>query len=184
MSCKGCAYAALLSGMWCCDYLSMTGHRRPCPPGEGCTVRKEGDLTKKGSAFMKRRGWDTAEAKALYDQKLSDTEIAGKVGTTASAVAFWRRGLGLPANPGRHPPPQEGPEPNVTPPPPASPPPRPLALPSVKGPVELSVELDGRAFALRAPDLEGAAWIHSYAGQLLEDMGQIAMKLKEEMDDD
>ena len=48
-------YAALLSGAWCCDYLSVTGHRRPCPPGEGCTVRKEGGLTKKGSAFMKRR---------------------------------------------------------------------------------------------------------------------------------
>lgn len=132
---------------------------------------------------MKRRGWDTKKAKALYDQRLSDAEIAGKVGTTSSAVAYWRRGLGLPANPGRHPPPQEDPAPNVTPPPLVSPPPRPLALPSVKGPVELSVELDGRAFALRAPDLEGAAWIHSYAGRLLEDMGQIAMKLKEEMDD-
>lgn len=183
MSCKGCAYAALLSGAWCCDYLSMTGHRRPCLPGEGCTVRKEGDLTKKGSAFMKRRGWDTEKAKALYDQKLSDAEIAGRVGTTASAVAYWRRGLGLPANPGQHPPPQEEPEPKAVPSPPASPPPRPLALPSVKGPVELSVELDGRAFALRAPDLEGAARIHSYAGRLLEDMGRIAAEREEGTDD-
>ena len=47
MSCKGCAYAVLLSGTWCCDYLSVTGHCRPYPPGEGCTVRKEGDLTKR-----------------------------------------------------------------------------------------------------------------------------------------
>lgn len=131
---------------------------------------------------MKRREWDTEKARTLYDQKLSDTEIAGRVGTTASAVAFWRRGLGLPANSGQHSPPQEEPEPKVIPPAPASPPSRPLALPSVKGPVELSVELDGRAFALRAPDLEGAAWIHEYAGRLLEDMGQIAVKLKEEMD--
>lgn len=182
MSCEGCVYAVLLSGAWCCDYLLMTGHRRPCPPGEDCTVRKEGDYTKKGSAFMKRREWDTDKAKALYDQKLSDAEIAGRVGTTASAVAYWRRGLGLPANPGQHPPPQEEPEPKVIPPPPAAPPSRPLALPSVKGPVELSVELDGRAFALRAPDLEGAAWIHEYAGRLLEELGQIAVKLKEEMD--
>lgn len=179
MSCEGCVYAVLLSGMWCCDYLLMTGRRRPCPPEENCTVRKEGDLTKKGSAFMKRREWDTEKARALYDQKLSDAEIAGEVGTTASAVAFWRRGLGLPANPGQRPPPQEEPPSKAAPPPPVSLSSRPLALPSVKGPVELSVELDGKAFALRAPDLEGAAWIHEYAGRLQEDMRWIASKLKE-----
>lgn len=183
MSCKGCAYAVLLSGTWCCDYLSLTGHCRPCPPGEGCTVRKEGDLTKKGSAFMKRRGWDTEKAKALYDQKLSDAEIAGRVGTTASAVAFWRRGLGLPANSGQRSPSRpEIPEPKAVPPPPVSPLPRPLALPITKGPVEMSVEMDGHAFALRAPDLEGAERIYEYAGRRLEDMGQIAMKMKEETD--
>lgn len=65
-------------------------------------------------------------------------------------------------------------------PPPASPPSRPLALPAMKGPVELSVELDGRAFALRAPDLEGAAWIHEYAGRLLEDMRRISGNGKDE----
>lgn len=184
MSCKGCAYAVYLSGAWCCDYLQIVGHRRPCPPGEGCTVRKTANLTKKGSAFMKRREWDTEKAKALYDQKLSDVEIAGRVGATASAVAYWRRGLGLPANQELRPPPLEALGSKPAPPPPVSPPSRPLALPAMKGPVELSVEMDGHAFALRAPDLEGAAWIHSYAGQLLEDMGQIAMKLKEEMDDD
>ncbi|WP_297301122.1 hypothetical protein [uncultured Oscillibacter sp.] len=184
MSCKGCAYAALLSGAWCCDYLSMTGHRRPCPPGEGCTVRKEGYLTKRGSAFMKRRGWDTEKAKALYDQKLSDAEIAGRVGTTASAVAFWRRGLGLPANQGQRPPSRpENPESKAASPPPVSPPLRTLALPSTKGPVEMLVEMDGHAFALRAPDLEGAERIYEYAGQLLKDMGQAAAKLKEETDD-
>lgn len=131
MSCKGCDYAVLLSGEWCCDYLSVTGHRRPCPPGEGCTVRKEGDLTKTGSAFMKRRRWDTEKAKALYDQKLSDAEIAGRVGTTASAVAFWRRGLGLPANQGQRPPSRsENPESKAASPPPVSPPLRTLALPA------------------------------------------------------
>lgn len=183
MSCKGCAYAVRLSGTWCCDYLSVTGHRRPCPLGEGCTVRKEGDLTKKGSAFMKRRGWDTEKARVLYDQRLSDAEIAAKVGTTTSAVSFWRRGLGLPANSGKRPPPQEDPEPKAAPSPPVPSPSRPLALPITKGPVEMSVEMDGHAFALRAPDMDGAAWIHAYAGRLLEDMGQIAVKLKEEVDD-
>lgn len=181
MSCEGCFYAVLLSGAWCCDYLLMTGRRRPCPPGEGCTVRKAANLTKKGSAFMKRREWDTEKAKALYDQKLSDAEIAGKVGATTSAVAYWRRGLGLPANPERHPPSRpEDPEPKAAPPPPVSPPSRPLALPTMKGPIELSVELDGRAFALRAPDLEGAAWIHEYAGRLLEDMRRVSGNGKDE----
>ena len=176
MSCKGCAYAVYLSGAWCCDYLQIVGHRRPCPPGEGCTVRKAANVTKKGSAFMKRREWDTEKAKTLYDQKLTDTEIAGEVGATASAVAYWRRGLGLPANLERHPPPQD-PEPKAAPFP--FPPSQPLALLTTQGPVELSVEMDGRAFTLRAPDLEGAAWIHEYAGRLLGDMGRIAAELEE-----
>ena len=176
MSCKGCAYAVYLSGAWCCDYLQIVGHRRPCPPGEGCTVRKAANVTKKGSAFMKRREWDTEKAKTLYDQKLTDTEIAGEVGATASAVAYWRRGLGLPANLERHPPPQDR-EPKAAPFP--FPPSQPLALLTKKGPVELSVEMDGRAFTLRAPDLEGAAWIHEYAGRLLGDMGRIAAELEE-----
>lgn len=181
MSCEGCAYAIKLGGEWYCDYLSMTGRRRPCPPGEGCTVRKEGDLTKKGSAFMKRREWSTEKARALYDQGLSDAEIAEKVGTTPSAVAFWRRGQSLPANLGRKPPP--GKEPGAPVPPTASPPSRPLAVPSAKGPVELSVEMHGRAFALRAPDMEGAEQIYEFAGLLLKDMDQIARKLKEGMND-
>lgn len=184
MSCKGCAYAICLGGEWYCDYLQITGRCRPCPPGEDCTARKEADSTKKGSMFMRRRGWDTEKARALYDQKLSDAEIAGSVGTTAPAVASWRRGLGLPANQTLPPPSQsENPEPKAAPPPPASPPPRPLALPVMKGPMELSVEIDGRAFALRAPDLDGAAWIHQYAGRLLEDMGRLAAKRKGETDD-
>ena len=179
MSCKGCAYAVYLSGAWCCDYLQIVGHRRPCPPGEGCTVRKTANLTKKGSAFMKRREWDTEKAKALYDQKQSDVEIAGRVGATASAVAYWRRGLGLSANQELRPPPLEALGSKPAPPPPVSPPSRPLALPAMKGPVELSVEMDGHAFALRAPDLEGAAQIYEYAGRLLEDVKLAAAKLKE-----
>ena len=37
-------------------------------------------------------------------------------------------------------------------------------------PVELSVELDGHAFSLQAPSLEGAVWILEYAGRMLEDL--------------
>ena len=31
----------------CCDYLLNTGHRRPCPAGENCTVYKKGKRGKK-----------------------------------------------------------------------------------------------------------------------------------------
>lgn len=175
MSCEGCVYAACLGGDWYCDYLLTVGRRRPCPPGDACTVRAEAERDPKKKwkegYSMKARSWDTERARALYDQGRADAEIAAEVGATASAVAFWRRKLGLPANHARQAPAKATVEE------------RPLRLPSARGPVELSVELDGRAFALRAPDLEGAAWIHEYAGKLLEDMGQIAAKMKEEMDD-
>lgn len=39
--CKGCSY--LGGGIYIdrtCNYIFMEGHRRPCPPGERCTVKK------------------------------------------------------------------------------------------------------------------------------------------------
>lgn len=137
---------------------------------------------------MKERSWDTEKARTLYEQGLSDRKIAMEVGTTAGAVGFWRRKLGLPANQEHRaapeaPPPKESPP--EAPPPKESPleappeasssqaPPvseRPLSLPKVKGPIELSVEIKNCAFAVRAPDLEGLAWIYEYAGKLLRKM--------------
>ena len=35
--CKGCIYYFSTSGT--CDYLIMTGKRRPCPAGKGCSVK-------------------------------------------------------------------------------------------------------------------------------------------------
>lgn len=38
--CEGCFYQKTFASLGpYCDYLCMAGHRRPCPPGEGCTVR-------------------------------------------------------------------------------------------------------------------------------------------------
>lgn len=121
---------------------------------------------------MKRRGWDTEEAKALYNQKLSDHEIAGKVGATASAVASWRQGLGLPANPARHPPPQEEPQSKAAPSPPSILPPRPPELPANGAPVELSIRLDDGKWELsiKAPNLDGTRDIYALAGMILENM--------------
>ena len=39
--CDPCVYRKSISGGWCpyCDYLFMAGKPRPCPAGDGCTVR-------------------------------------------------------------------------------------------------------------------------------------------------
>lgn len=34
--CKGCKYHN--REIDCCEYLILTGHKRPCPPGDQCTV--------------------------------------------------------------------------------------------------------------------------------------------------
>lgn len=41
--CKGCKYAVSEykgSEGYYCQYILMTKKRRPCPPGEGCTVKE------------------------------------------------------------------------------------------------------------------------------------------------
>ena len=39
--CAGCIYRGGQSGyLKCCNYYLITDKRRPCPAGEGCTVRK------------------------------------------------------------------------------------------------------------------------------------------------
>ncbi len=97
--CEGCAYAVLLSHDWCCDYLSLTGHRRPCPPGEACTVRKEAERDPKRvwkeNKPMKAQIWDTEKARALYDKGLSDERIAAALGIARGTVYKWRRNQGL-----------------------------------------------------------------------------------------
>ena len=47
MHCVGCIYSAKDSGsnvmgesVPVCMYIVKTEHRRPCPPGKGCTVKK------------------------------------------------------------------------------------------------------------------------------------------------
>ena len=39
--CDACVYRKVFTGGWLpyCDYLCMVGERRPCPAGDGCTVR-------------------------------------------------------------------------------------------------------------------------------------------------
>ena len=40
--CRGCRYLrGRFIGYETCDYIFIEGHRRPCPPGEDCTVQKK-----------------------------------------------------------------------------------------------------------------------------------------------
>ena len=101
-----------------CSYILATLHRRPCPPGEGCTVFKprtgkrepepivivpptsksEPRPTSKPPKPTRPRGklWDTAKARALYDGGASDRDIATACGISPSAIGRWRNRLRLP----------------------------------------------------------------------------------------
>lgn len=46
--CKGCFYRrGSTEASKSCDYILIEGHRRPCPPGKGCTVKKKERRRKK-----------------------------------------------------------------------------------------------------------------------------------------
>lgn len=115
---------------------------------------------RKGGPRKGGHGWDTERAQALYNEGWTDKEIAKVVGVVPSTLCSWRSRQGLPPN--------LRPSKETKASPPAAPE---KPIPGEKaGPVELSVELNGCAFALRAPDLETAARVHACAGKLLADM--------------
>jgi len=117
----------------------------------------------------------------------SDRQIAEAVFVSASMVGDWRRKQGLPANRKAQKkqsaaktlePPVS---PSMTEPPFSAPPPlMDQSLPKEEGPVALSVDLNNCSFALRAPDLESAARVCAYAGQLLENMAKAAEPVEAE----
>lgn len=58
-SCQGCFY---FSG-WNCDYILMEKKRRPCRPGDDCTVRKKRGTSREESLVVSRRKHNTLPAK-------------------------------------------------------------------------------------------------------------------------
>lgn len=47
-ACLGCIYMGWVgSYLGCCNYLLMTGKRRPCPPGKECTVKHKQKRTRR-----------------------------------------------------------------------------------------------------------------------------------------
>ena len=63
--CTGCRY---FFGAWehtrCCNYIFVAGHKRPCPPGEGCKVK---DVVTDGRESM-RRFPGVTEKKRRYEK--------------------------------------------------------------------------------------------------------------------
>ena len=46
--CEGCVYyGGCKKAVRCCNYYLITGNRRPCQQGAGCTVRAEGGRAKR-----------------------------------------------------------------------------------------------------------------------------------------
>ena len=45
--CKGCVYRGKTSGDTTCEYILIEKKRRPCKPGDGCTVRVLGKKDRK-----------------------------------------------------------------------------------------------------------------------------------------
>lgn len=72
--CDKCAFRKKFScGLYYCDYFCMTDRRRPCPAGEGCTVRVEQKVYRKQkrtpeqkAAFAQEQRKKEAERKRVY----------------------------------------------------------------------------------------------------------------------
>lgn len=65
--CNGCVYKGLVQGhVPCCNYIFMEDKRRPCPPGEGCTVKMTNrEAQRKAAGERKRKALERAkEARA------------------------------------------------------------------------------------------------------------------------
>ena len=52
--CKGCFFfGGKAENVKCCNYYLITGKRRPCEPGDGCTVRQDGMSRRRKSMNIK-----------------------------------------------------------------------------------------------------------------------------------
>ena len=83
----GCYYY----GGWCCDYMLMTGRRRPCPPGAECTVKRKNTLTPKERQviFLEGMGFPSVRCVEREESKCVSTEGCLPV-TDAKPLDFLR----------------------------------------------------------------------------------------------
>ena len=77
--CEGCIYQKSFSGWGSyCDYICMEGHRRPCPPGEGCTARK----TKREHQKKERTPEERAALTEMHRQRRRERDKARRQNQT------------------------------------------------------------------------------------------------------
>lgn len=96
-NCRDCIYSFYIDGRTRgCGYLLITDKRRPCPPGEGCTVKQ----TKGRKNHMARkRTFDHTMAARLLDDGLSVPEVAQLLEVSSTTIYSWKaRAYDNPAN--------------------------------------------------------------------------------------
>lgn len=53
--CKGCGFWRLSGAQKVCGYFDVTGTCRPCPAGEGCTVKDDPEAQARAEEHYRRR---------------------------------------------------------------------------------------------------------------------------------
>lgn len=79
-----------------CAYYEMTGSVRPCVAGEGCHFA--GGNGKQANRYRKSTDDGPDVRQVLYDQGLTDKEIAERSGYNINTIIWWWNKNGLPPN--------------------------------------------------------------------------------------
>jgi len=123
--CKTCGYWGMTGSDHTCDQILYTGKKRPCPAGDPdcpCWIGKKDFVKQLGSlgrasnnaphiAILSERAekppeqkprgkLDKGKALELYQQGMTDTEIANRLDASYKTVAGWRERSGMPPNQG------------------------------------------------------------------------------------
>lgn len=83
-----------------CDYMLITGHMRGCPAGDECDKyfpRAEGMKILNPRGRPTRIAARETDVRAMYEQGMSDVQIAEAVGANRKAIQRWRKKNGLPS---------------------------------------------------------------------------------------
>lgn len=83
-----------------CDYILRTGHMRGCPAGDECTKyfsRKDSVKLANPTGAATFIAATEQDLRKMYEQGMTDTEIAEAVESVPRAITRWRRKNGLPS---------------------------------------------------------------------------------------
>lgn len=138
-----------------CLYILHTGHRRPCPAGKGCTAK----ITEREVAKTRKANWDKELARRLIEEgedgrKLSDLEIAERVGANLGTLRTWKyqNGLTQPRKTAKTKAEPVAPAPTMA----ITPITEETPAQAVLGPVEVAFAVGGVEAKVAAPDIEQA----------------------------